>query len=219
MKKSVIKIKERGTLIVMSGPSAVGKDTICNELLKNHPNLWLSVSMTTREPRVGEIDGINYFFVSKEEFEQSIKEDKFYEYAIVHSNQYYGTLKEKIDDKLDNGIDVILNIDIQGALELNNKIKDAVFIFIVPPTMEILKQRLLDRNTESEDKVLERFKTAYREINEVAKYNYVVINDELEHAVDKVSSIMNAEKCRVDRIEQVHLHSEEEVIHEYLTKE
>lgn len=219
MKKSVIKIKERGTLIIMSGPSAVGKDTICNELLKNHPNLWLSISMTTREPRVGEVDGVHYFFVSKEEFEENIKEDKFYEYAIVHSNQYYGTLKDKIDEKLENGIDVILNIDIQGAVELNNKIKDAVFIFIVPPTMEILKQRLLDRNTESEEKVLERFKTAYKEINEVSKYNYVVVNDELEHAVDKVTSIMHAEKCRVDRIEQVHLHSEEEVIHDLLTKE
>lgn len=213
---SVIKVKEKGILVVMSGPSAVGKDSICNELKKKHDNIWLSVSMTTREPREGEIDGIHYFFATKEEFEENIKQDKFYEYAIVHSNNYYGTLKDNIQDKLNDGIDVILNIDIQGALELNDKIKDALFIFVVPPSMKTLKKRLVGRKTESEEKVIERFKTAYKEINEVSKYNYVVVNDILDHAVDKVASIITAEKCRVDRIEEVTLHNEEELIHESL---
>ena len=213
---SVVKLKEKGLLIILSGPSGVGKDTICAELLKTHDNLWLSVSMTTRDPRPGDVEGESYYFVSKEEFEKNIKANKFYEYAIVHSGQYYGTLKDKIDDKLNKGIDVILTIDIQGALEMKEKVDDALFIFLVPPTMEILKQRLIDRNTESEDKLLERFKTAYKEINEISKYNYVVVNDLVEIATKKVTAILLAEKCRVDRIEQVFLHNREEFIHESL---
>ena len=123
----------------------------------------------------------------------------------------------KIADKLNEGKDVILEIDIQGALEIQEKINDALFIFIMPPSMEILKDRLMKRNTESEDKVLERFKTAYKEINEVTKYNYVVINDRIDVATSKVEAIITAEKCRVDRIEEVDLDSKEEVIHETLT--
>ena len=213
---SVVKLNERGLLIIMSGPSGVGKDTICNELLKTHDNLWASISMTTRPIRDGEKEGVNYFYVTKEEFEKNIKEANFLEYAIVHSGQYYGTPKEKIEEKLNKGIDVILNIDIQGALKIKEEISEALFIFLVPPTMDILKQRLIDRNTETAEKVVERFKTAYKEINELAKYNYVVVNDTVEQATNKVSAILLAEKCRVDRIEQVELHNTEELIHESL---
>ena len=213
---SIIKSKNKGILIVISGPSGAGKGTICNELLNRNNNIWLSTSMTTREIRGNEIDGKEYYFVSKEEFENRIKNNQFLEYAIVHNNQYYGTPKDKIEDKLDAGYDVILEIDIQGALKVQQTISDALFIFIVPPTMDILKQRLINRNTETEEKVIERFKTAYNEINEITKYNYVVVNDIVEIATSKVESIITAEKCRVDRIEEVDLYNNEELIHESL---
>lgn len=212
----MIKTKNKGLLIVISGPSGAGKGTINGELLKRNSNLWMSTSMTTRAPRGNEQNGKEYFFVTKEEFEERIKNDQFLEYAIVHNEKYYGTPKDKIYDKLNSGIDVILEIDIQGALEIQNKISDALFIFIMPPSMKILKERLTNRGTESEDKILERFKTAYKEINEFAKYNYVVVNDEVENAVSKVEAIINAEKCRVDRIEEVFMNSPEEVLHEAL---
>lgn len=214
---SIIKTKSRGILIVISGPSGAGKGTICERLKEHNKNIWLSTSMTTREPRGNEKNGVEYFFVTEEEFKKKIEEDGFLEYAIVHNNKYYGTPKDKIADKLNEGKDVILEIDIQGALEIQEKINDALFIFIMPPSMEILKDRLIKRNTESEDKVLERFKTAYKEINEVTKYNYVVINDRIDVATSKVEAIITAEKCRVDRIEEVDLDSKEEVIHETLT--
>lgn len=213
---SIIKTKEKGILIVISGPSGAGKGTICSRLLEDNKNIWLSTSMTTREPRGAEKNGKEYFFVSKEEFEERIKRDEFLEYAIVHSNQYYGTPKDKINEKLNNGYDVILEIDIQGALKIQDKISEALFIFIMPPTMDVLKERLINRNTESEEKVLERFKTAYNEINEVTKYNYVVINDKIDIATKKVEAIIIAEKCRVDRIEEVDLNNNEEQIHESL---
>lgn len=211
----ILKTNAKGLLIVISGPSGAGKGTICNELVKDD-NIWLSTSMTTREPRGEEKDGVEYFFVSKEEFEQRIKDDKFLEYAIVHNNRYYGTPKDKIEEKLNEGIDVILEIDIQGALKVKEKIESAICIFIMPPSMDILKERLIKRNTETEEKVLERFKTAYNEINEVTKYNYVVINDYVDEAVSKVKSIIKAEKCRVDRIEEVYLNNPEETLHESL---
>ena len=213
---SIIKTNNKGLLIVVSGPSGAGKGTINGELLRRNKNIWMSTSMTTREPRGTEENGKEYFFVSKEEFKERIKNDQFLEYAIVHSGKYYGTPKDKIYDKLDQGIDVILEIDIQGALSIQNKISDALFIFIMPPSMEILKERLTNRGTESEEKVLERFQTAYKEINAYTKYNYVVVNDEVENAVNKVEAIIKAEKCRVDRIEEVFLNNPEEILHESL---
>ena len=212
---NIIKTKSKGLLIIVSGPSGAGKGTICNELKKDS-NIWISTSMTTREPRGTEKNGVEYFFVTKEEFENRINENKFLEYAIVHNNQYYGTPKDKIEEKLEEGFDVILEIDIQGALKVKEIVKDAICIFIMPPTMDILKERLIKRNTETEEKVLERFKTAYNEINEVTKYNYVVINDYVEDAVLKVKSIIQSEKCRVDRIEEVYLNNQEELLHESL---
>lgn len=181
----MIKKKETGTLVVISGPSGAGKGTVCQELIKRNDNVKLSISMTTRLPREGEEDGVNYYFVSKEEFEQRIKDNKFLEYAVVHNGKYYGTPKDKVEEMLKNGKDVILEIDIQGALAINNLIPEAVFIFIMPPSMEILKERLIKRNTETKEQILERFTKAYVEINEVSKYNYVVINDEVENAVKK----------------------------------
>lgn len=212
----MIKEKSNGLLIVVSGPSGTGKGTICNRLVKEMDDIKLSISMTSRAPRGQEVNGVEYYFVSKEEFEERIKNNEFLEYAIVHSGQYYGTPKSKIDNDLNNGTSVILEIDIQGALKVKEILKDAIFIFIMPPSMEILKERLISRNTESEEKVMERFKTAYRELNEFKKYNYVVVNDNLDEAVEKVKSIVLAEKCRVDRIEDIYLDNKEEEIHEEL---
>ena len=211
----MIKEKKRGLLIVVSGPSGAGKDTVCNRLVEEQRNVWISISMTSREPRKGEVNGKNYFFITKKEFEEKIKNEEFLEYA-VYNNQYYGTPKSKIEEKLSNGIDVILVIDIQGALKIKEQLEETLFIFILPPSMEELKKRLIERNTETKEKILERFKTAYNEINEIKKYNYVVVNDRVDYAVDKVKAIIKAEKCRVDRIEEIYLNTKEEFIHEGL---
>ena len=212
----MIKEKSKGLLIVVSGPSGVGKDTICNKVVESVKDTKISVSMTSREPRGKEIDGVDYYFISKEEFEKRIKNNEFLEYAIVHNNQYYGTPKGKIEEDLNKGKNIILVIDIQGALKVQELVKEALFIFIMPPSMDILKERLVKRNTETEDKIIERFKTAYKELNEFKKYNYVVVNDKIDQAVDKIKSIIIAEKCRVDRREDIDLNSKEEVIHEEL---
>ena len=212
---SIIRTKGKGNLIVISAPSGAGKGTVIDGVMKINSNLWLSVSMTSRKIRSNDIPGETYFFVSKEEFEERIKEGVFLEYAIYNGN-YYGTPKDKIQEKLDQGIDVILEIEIQGALKVKELVPDAIFIFILPPSMKELRRRLVSRGTDSKEKVLERFRTAYREINEVTKYNYVVINDEVEKAVSKVNAILLSERCRVDRIEDVYLDNMEEEIHELL---
>jgi len=212
----IIKQKEKGLLIVVSGPSGAGKDTIINEVMKKEStNAWISISMTSRDPRGSEENGVDYFFVTREEFERNIEKGNLLEYAEYNGN-YYGTPKHKIDEYLNKGIDVILIIEIQGALQIKELIPEALFIFIMPPSMEELKMRLVNRGTDSEEKIIGRFKTAYQEINEVTKYNYVVVNDRIENAVNKVSSIMLAEKCRTDRIEEVFLNNPEEEIHEGL---
>ena len=212
---SIIRTKGKGNLIVISAPSGAGKGTVIDGVMKINNNLWLSVSMTSRKMRSNDIPGETYFFVSKEEFEERIKEGVFLEYAIYNGN-YYGTPKDKIQEKLDQGIDVILEIEIQGALKVKELVPDAIFIFILPPSMKELRRRLVNRGTDSKEKVLERFKTAYKEINEVTKYNYVVINDEVEKDVSKVNAILLSERCRVDRIEDVYLDNMEEEIHELL---
>ena len=212
----MVKEKVRGNLIVISGPSGCGKGTLCNELIKNNKNLFLSVSMTTREPRIGEENGKNYYFVTKEEFQKRIIDNQFLEYAKVHNNNYYGTPKDKVEEYLKKGIDVILEIDIEGALMVNNLMPDGIFIFIMPPSMRELKRRLISRNTETKEQILERFKKAYQEINEVNKYNYIIINDDIFDAVSKIEAIIKAEKCRVNRIEDFDLNTKEEMIHELL---
>ena len=213
----LIKTKKRGNLIVLSGPSGAGKGSICKEILKNNNNIWLSVSCTSRNPRGSEKNTIDYYFLSNDEFEEKINNGEFLEYAKYNDN-YYGTLKENIENKLNDGIDVILEIEVQGALQINDKIKDAIFIFIMPPSMQELKKRLTLRNTENEEKIIKRFKRAYKEINEISTYNYVVINDKLDEAVKKVESILSAEYCRVDRIIDIDLGNIEELIHEELVK-
>lgn len=211
----MIKTNNKGLLIVVSGPSGAGKDTICQKLIKENSNIWMSVSMTTRKPRPLEKDGVDYFFVSSEEFENKINDNTFLEYASYNDN-YYGTPKDKVEEKLNEGKDVILVIDINGAVNIKKIIPSALFIFIMPPDMETLKNRLIGRKTESKDKVVQRFITAYNEVNNYKKYNYVVVNDKVEDAVNKVKSIIQSEKCRVDRIEDIYLGNKEELIHEIL---
>ena len=172
--------------------------------------------MTTREPRIGEENGKNYYFVTKEEFQKRIIDNQFLEYAKVHNNNYYGTPNDKVEEYLKKGIDVILEIDIEGALMVNNLMPDGIFIFIMPPSMRELKRRLISRNTETKEQILERFKKAYQEINEVNKYNYIIINDDIFDAVSKIEAIIKAEKCRVNRIEDFDLNTKEEMIHELL---
>lgn len=214
----MIKSKKTGQVIVISSPSGGGKGTVIAELLKREKNLWLSVSTTSRPKRDNDIPGVTYNFVTKEDFEEKIKEGYFLEYTEYVGN-YYGTPKGPIKEKLDQGIDVILEIEIEGASNIKKLLPESIFIFIMPPSIKTLVKRLKKRNTDSNDKLIERFHKTYKEINEVTKYNYVVINDDLEETVDKVASIIKAEKCSVNRIEEVYLDTKEEEIHELLMEE
>ena len=214
----MIKEKKSGQLIVISAPSGCGKGSIINGVLEKNKNMWLSVSTTSRKIRENDIPGVTYNFVTEEEFKQKIKEGFFLEYTNYAGN-YYGTPKGTIKEKLDQGIDVILEIEIEGAANIKKLVPEAIFIFILPPSLKDMVKRLKKRGTEKKKKILERFHTAYKEINEVTKYNYVVVNDILEDAINKVEAIIKAEKCRVDRIEEVFVDTKEEEIHELLMED
>lgn len=214
----MIKEKKSGQLIVISAPSGCGKGSVINGLLERNKNIWLSVSTTSRKIRENDIPGITYNFVTKEEFEKLILEGYFLEYTNYVGN-YYGTPKGTIKEKLEQGIDVVLEIEIEGSANIKKLIPEAIFIFILPPSLKTMVKRLKKRGTDSKEKILERFHTAYKEINEVTKYNYVVVNDVLEEAINKVDAIIKAEKCRVDRIEEVFVDTKEEEIHELLMED
>ncbi|MDQ0148888.1 guanylate kinase [Eubacterium multiforme] len=206
---------KKGVLLVISGPSGAGKGTICKALLEKHKDIYLSVSATTRDPRVGEVEGVNYFFTTKEQFLQKVEEGDFLEHAEVYGN-YYGTPKSSVQKMLNEGRDVILEIDIQGALKVKENCEEGIFIFILPPSMEELKQRIIKRGSETPESLMRRFKSAYKEINYISKYNYAVVNDEIDIAVSKLEAIITAEKCRVDRMKNKIIDSKEGFIHEQL---
>lgn len=189
----------KGLLIVISGPSGAGKGTICRALMgQKIPNLVLSVSATTRLPRNGEIEGISYFYKKKDEFEEMIAKDAFFEYAEVYDN-YYGTPKQYVIDQLENSKDVILEIDIQGALKVCRDYPDAISIFIMPPSFEELKHRIMLRGTESVQDIEKRMAKTYAEVCNAKDYEYVVTNDDISVAVHKIQCIIAAEKCKFQR--------------------
>lgn len=207
--------KERGLLLVISGPSGAGKGTVCRAYIDKCKKVWNSVSVTTRKPRQGEVEGESYFFISEEEFKRKIKENELLEYAEVYGN-FYGTPRKEVEEKLKQGIDVILEIDIQGALNIKKNTEDGVFIFILPPSMEELKNRIVGRKSETKESLIERFTSAYKEISYVSSYHYVIINNTVEEAYKDLSSIVRAEKLKVSRVNNTILASlREENLNEF----
>ena len=194
-----MKLDDRGLLVVLSGPSGVGKGTVRSALfkMKGH-DLVYSVSATTRAPRKDEVDGREYYFISRDEFEQKIKEDKFLEYAEFVNN-YYGTPLDKVEQQLTEGKEVVLEIEVNGALQVREKMHEAIFIFIAPPTLEDLYKRLLGRGTESEEVVQARCLKARRELKLAYMYDYIVVNDTVENAADKIMAIIRAEHAKTER--------------------
>ncbi len=213
---NMVKTKKRGSLIIISGTTCAGKGSVIKKILEHNNNMTLSISYTSREMRKGEVEGVDYYFISREEFEQKIANGDLLEYAKVRYGEYFGTPKDKIEDLLNSGKDVILEIDVQGAKQVKEMLPETILIFIVAPSMSEIKRRIKARGAETNEQILDRFETAYREINEIPKYNYIVVNDNLEDAVKKVEAIIISEKCRVDRIEEIYVENKEEIIHEFL---
>ena len=198
---------KRGTLLVISGSSGVGKSTVIREVMVQRPDLYFSVSFTTREPREGEVNGVNYYFVTREDFEDRIAKGEFLEWAEYVGN-YYGTSMTVIREHLDKGTDVLLDIEVQGAAKVREKLPDAVTLFLIPPSFEELSRRLRARGTDSEEKIAQRLETARREAKEIIHYDYVVVNDTVPHAAEEVLAVLTAAGCRTER--RIHLIETEE---------
>lgn len=194
-----MKLNDRGLLVVLSGPSGVGKGTVRKALfnMQNH-NLTYSVSMTTRSIRPGEVDGVDYYFVSKDEFKQRIADGKFLEHAEFVGN-YYGTPLDKVNDSLDSGKEVVLEIEVDGAQQVKAKVPDCVMIFLVPPGKQALYDRLRRRGTESESVIEERVQKANREFKKAHLYDYIVVNDDVDNAADRIMAIIRAEHAKTTR--------------------
>ncbi len=190
---------DRGDLFVISAPSGTGKSTLCSMLVKELDNIVFSVSHTTRPPRPGEVHGKDYFFVSEQEFQQLVAEDAFLEWAMVHGN-FYGTHRGQVMDKLAQGLDVILDIDTQGAKQVKEKLPGAVTIFILPPSWQELERRLTQRGSEDREKIRLRLKNALHELEEVFNYHYTVVNDELQIAFSELKAIISAERSKTRRV-------------------
>ncbi len=189
----------KGDLFVLSAPSGAGKTTLCKRILAKFNHIIYSVSYTTRNPRQGETDGKDYNFVSKSLFEDMIKNNEFIEYALVHGN-YYGTSKKWLNERLEQGKDIVLDIDVQGAIQLKKIFSNAILIFILPPSLEELENRLRLRNTDNPDIIRLRLDNARQEIKGLNIYDYAVINDDLEKAVIELESIIQSVFCKVARV-------------------
>jgi len=188
----------RGLLIVVSGASGTGKGTVCKKILDDLPGIAYSVSATTRAPRPGEIDGKEYYFLSREDFKTWIAEEKFLEFAEVYGN-FYGTPLNKIEERLNRGEDILLEIDVQGALNVKKKCPEGVYIFLLPPSLEELKRRIEGRGTETPESLSRRLTNAMVEIKIGLEYDYVVVNDTVDNAVAQIKSILTAERLKVAR--------------------
>lgn len=192
-------MQQEGLLIVISGPSGAGKGTICKRLLEKNPNLGYSISATTRPPRTGEVNGVNYWFLSKDEFQQMIQEDGLLEWAEVYGN-YYGTPAQKVRESLAEGKNIVLEIDTQGAALVRDKFPDGVYVYVLPPSLDELKKRIIGRGTDSMESIERRLSCAKSEIACADKqYNYLVLNDEVELAVERIEAIITAEQYQIKR--------------------
>ncbi|CCW35606.1 guanylate kinase [Chthonomonas calidirosea] len=188
--------RRRGNLLVVSGPSGVGKDTLIEKVLNQTPGVVRSISATTRPPREGERDGQDYFFLSSQQFEEAIKEGKFLEYAR-YGSYYYGTPRAPVEQQLQQGLDVVLKIEVQGALQVKRLFADAILIFIAPPSLQELRRRLTQRGTESEERIEERLRIALEELAAWPRYDYYVVNDFVETACEGLRAIVLAERLRI----------------------
>lgn len=198
-------MQDKGILIVLSGPSGVGKGTVRKAIFsQENTSFEYSISMTTRPPREGEVDGVDYFFKTREEFERLIEQGKLLEYAEFVGN-YYGTPVDYVRETLDKGRDVFLEIEVQGARQVRQKFPDGLFIFLAPPSLSELKNRIVTRGTESEDIINNRLNVAKEEIEMMHLYDYVVENDQIQHAVEKINAIVIAEHCRRERVQPKYL--------------
>ncbi len=196
-------MNQKGLLIVVSGPSGAGKGTICKELISRDKSVIVSVSATTRQPRDGEIEGVSYHYLNRDQFEDMIQADGFLEHAKVYDN-YYGTPKKFVVDHIVKGDNVLLEIDIQGALQVKKKYPEGIFVFVLPPSMKELKSRIVGRGSETPESLEKRLSSAYSEIEYIKNYDYFIVNDKVDHATDILQSIILAEKCRVAAdIEQI----------------
>ncbi|MDO4922128.1 MAG: guanylate kinase [Phascolarctobacterium sp.] len=191
-------VTPKGVLLVVSGPSGAGKGTICQMLREKLPDLGYSISVTTRQPRNGEVDGVNYFFKTVPQVKEMIARGELLEYAEVYGN-YYGTPRQYVMEQLQSGRDVLLEIDIQGALQIKKRFPEGVFVFIVPPSLDELSARIYKRGTDSEDVIQRRMASAASELTYAAEYDYIIVNDIAEKAAQKVLTIMEAERYRVAR--------------------
>lgn len=194
-------IDQKGILFILSGPSGVGKGTVRKALFEQSTDLRYSISMTTRDPREGEVDGVDYFFKSRDDFEKLISEGQLIEHAEYVGN-YYGTPRQYVEETLERGNDVFLEIEVQGALKVRENFPQGVFVFLIPPSLEELKDRIVNRGTETEDKVKNRLLAAREEIEMMDAYDYVVVNDKIDNAVTKIQSIVASEHCKRERVAQ-----------------